>query len=137
MGVRMDRDFASVLEELLAENDPPAQAAPQPTIPLDFLIDAIGQSFGPAFASGVLQKEYTESGEADAALPSTDPDLIARELGLSGARRAKDLDRLRRDFAFRNHPDRVAKDMRERAMIRMQIANRLIDEAKRRQTANP
>ena len=31
-----------------------------------------------------------------------------------------------------NHPDRVAPHLRSRALARMQVANRLIDEAKRR-----
>jgi hypothetical protein len=38
---------------------------------------------------------------------------------------------LRRTFALKNHPDRMPPEQRERAMIRMQVANRLIDEAKR------
>ena len=42
---------------------------------------------------------------------------------------------MRRSFAFANHPDRVAPHLRQRAMIRMQVANMLIDEAKRRAVA--
>lgn len=34
---------------------------------------------------------------------------------------------MRRDFAFHNHPEHL----RARAIIRMQVANMLIDEAKR------
>jgi hypothetical protein len=37
----------------------------------------------------------------------------------------------RRAFAFKNHPDRVAPHLRQRAMVRMQVANMLIDEAKK------
>ena len=48
---------------------------------------------------------------------------------------AADLGRMRRSFAFANHPDRVAPHLRQRAMIRMQVANMLIDEAKRRALA--
>ncbi|MCV0397086.1 MAG: hypothetical protein K5872_21905 [Rhizobiaceae bacterium] len=63
--------------------------------------------------------------------PSLDPGDIARELGLDQPRSGpRDYDRLRREFAFANHPDRVGESMREHAKIRMQIANRLIDEAK-------
>lgn len=54
-------------------------------------------------------------------------------MGLRGLRAhlPKNYDRLRRDFAFRNHPDRVAEHLRAYAIVRMQIANTLIDEAKR------
>ena len=39
--------------------------------------------------------------------------------------------RIRRDFAFKNHPDRVAPHLRQHAMVRMQVANMLIDDARR------
>ena len=42
-----------------------------------------------------------------------------------------DLDKARRSFALRYHPDRVPEQFRDRAALRMQIANMLIDEAKR------
>jgi hypothetical protein len=64
------------------------------------------------------------------ALPETAPDAIARELALHRIVEVKSLDRLRREFAFRNHPDRVRSEWRDAAMARMQTANRLIDEAK-------
>ena len=39
---------------------------------------------------------------------------------------------MRRSFALANHPDRVAPHLRQRAMVRMQLANMMIDDAKRR-----
>ncbi len=63
---------------------------------------------------------------------SVDPEAIAAELGLGSPAQDADFSRLRRSFAFANHPDRVAPHLRQRAMIRMQIANMLIDEAKRK-----
>jgi len=63
---------------------------------------------------------------------ATDAMSIARELGITGREKPDVLDRMRRDFAFANHPDRVAADLRDNAIVRMQIANRLIDEAKLR-----
>lgn len=54
------------------------------------------------------------------------------ELGLDRAKGTADFNRLRRSFAFRNHPDRVAPHLRQRAMVRMQVANMLIDDARRR-----
>ena len=68
-------------------------------------------------------------------LPPIDPDSIAAELGLNQPKQIADFSRMRRSFAFANHPDRVAPHLRQRAMIRMQIANMLIDEAKRRAVA--
>lgn len=65
-------------------------------------------------------------------LPSILPQDIADELALDKLKRADDLARARRAFAFDNHPDRVAPHLRERAMVRMQIANMLIDQALRR-----
>ena len=70
-----------------------------------------------------------------AALPPIEPEAIARELGLEKLQAVRDFSRVRRDFAFRNHPDRVAPHLRERAIQRMQVANVLIDEAKRRALA--
>ena len=70
-----------------------------------------------------------------AQLPPIEPEAIARELGLEKLKAVRDFSRVRRDFAFRNHPDRVAPHLRERAIQRMQVANVLIDEAKRRALA--
>ncbi|WP_457153502.1 hypothetical protein, partial [Mesorhizobium sp. P5_C1] len=68
-------------------------------------------------------------------LPPIDPESIAVELGLNQPKQVADFGRMRRSFAFANHPDRVAPHLRQRAMIRMQVANMLIDEAKRRALA--
>lgn len=61
-----------------------------------------------------------------------DPQTISRELGIIDKSRPEELDRARRAFAMRYHPDRMPEEQRERAAMRMQIANMLIDEAKRR-----
>ncbi|MEQ1942791.1 hypothetical protein ABMA32_10280 [Mesorhizobium sp. VNQ89] len=65
---------------------------------------------------------------------STDPAIIAIELGLDGPA-SPDLNRLRRMFALKNHPDRVPSHLRQQALRRMQVANGLIDEAKRKAVA--
>lgn len=70
--------------------------------------------------------------------PSTEPAVIARELGLSRFASVRALQRLRREFALKNHPDRVPSTLRARATKRMMIANALIDSAlKRFQFAGP
>lgn len=141
--------------------DEEAADEPQrPTIPFDYLSVAEELHSGRIQVSGeALAAEYREAGAdleaeledllqrvdvppeiaqeaapAEEPLPSVEPEAIAIELGL-GADTPIDFGRLRRAFASKNHPDRVAPHMRDRAAIRMQIANALIDDARRRALA--
>ncbi|EKF42762.1 hypothetical protein NA8A_08844 [Nitratireductor indicus C115] len=136
-----NRDFASFLDELISEE---AEEAAARTVSLDYLSVADELHSGRInFSDRRAQAEYEANQKArkpqvsgaakpeEEKVPSTDPDEIARELGLSGTAQPENLDRLRRDFAFSNHPDRVPSHLRAVAMIRMQLANMLIDEAKR------
>lgn len=131
---------------------------PRPTIPFDYLAVADELHSGRIKVSDEnATSEYREAGEAIEAelealldevgveeaaqpeagpekTPSIEPDAIALELGLADAAPA-DFGRLRRAFALKNHPDRVAPQMRQLALTRMQVANGLIDEAKRRALA--
>jgi hypothetical protein len=84
--------------------------------------------------AALLEQARAALGEADIAqqpilpeLTPVDPEAIAAELGLGQP--GVDLRAARRRFALVNHPDRVPPHLRQRAMIRMQIANMLIDEA--------
>jgi hypothetical protein len=132
----MGRDFASFLEELLTESEEKAgrtRVAAPPSVPFTFLDDTLtGDEPDAVDQASAAYMSLREELLAEIAAPDTDPDAIVRELGLGGIRTRKALDRLRRKFAFDNHPDRVRPQWRDRAMIRMQIANRLIDETKRR-----
>ena len=158
MGVKAELDFAELLDELLAasagaDEDDDAIA---PALRVDLLaqIERLGAHGRPVFA-GHVAREYDDNAgsaapkaaakpgsAAAAATPNLqpalddlfflDPQSIARELGLEAKPGAEALDRARRNFALRYHPDRVPEAMRERAVLRMQIANMLIDEAKRR-----
>ena len=132
----MGRDFASFLEELLTESEEKAgrtRVAAPPSVPFTFLDDTVtGEGPDAVDQASAAYMSLREELLAEIAAPDTDPDAIARELGLGGIKTRKALDRLRRKFAFDNHPDRVRPQWRDRAMIRMQIANRLIDETKRR-----
>lgn len=56
-----------------------------------------------------------------------DPQKILSELGLHSAATEQEIAILRREFALRNHPDRVPSDLREIATQRMMIANDLMD----------
>lgn len=155
------RDFASLLDDLFVPRDAPADAAPRPTIPFDYLAVAEELHSGRIrVASDAVEAEYREAGsslEAELAdllgqaealagaaaalagsdaedLPPVEPEAIAAELGLNTAG-AADLGKLRRTFASKNHPDRVAPHLRQRALLRMQVANVLIDDARRKALA--
>ncbi len=61
---------------------------------------------------------------------------IATELGLGAGLTLDQLTSRWRDFVWRNHPDRLPADARERANTRVAIANALYDRA-RREFATP
>lgn len=138
MGVLASRDFASLLDELIAASEQAEEPSPPPTIPFDYLSVAEELHSGRIrVAEDAVAAEYREAAAPEdasvpeaavAPLPSVEPEAIAAELALDKAA-AADFTRIRRRFAFANHPDRVAPHLRERAMLRMQVANRLIDEA--------
>jgi hypothetical protein len=58
---------------------------------------------------------------------SLDPHKILSELGLHSGATEAEIAMLRREFALRNHPDRVPAELREVATQRMMIANDLMD----------
>lgn len=95
---------------------------------LEAYIDAAAPLIAPAAATPSHPEAPPPAG---AELPSVEPAAILLELRLEGAA-LEDFARIRRAFAFANHPDRVAPHLRERASLRMQIANMLIDDARRR-----
>jgi hypothetical protein len=148
-----------LLDDLFVAAEEPAEPAPRATIPFDYLAVAEELHSGRIKVSGSeAAAEYREAGEGieaeleallgevgveeNAADPPAEilvelpvePETIAVELGLNGAEPAE-LGRLRRVFALKNHPDRVPAHLRQNALKRMQIANGLIDEAKRRALA--
>lgn len=133
-------DFATLLDEVIAVGDTREELV-RPSISLDLLNPSLaGAPINPADAADYIFAETANAIEPDrrkvkwpnpVQIPrSADPADIARELGLTGAENAAALDRVRRAFAFANHPDRVDECDRRIAIIRMQIANRLIDDAK-------
>ncbi|MDH6229639.1 hypothetical protein M2281_000211 [Mesorhizobium soli] len=157
MGTNTDSDFASLLDDLFVARAMAEEAPAKPTIPFDYLAVAdelysgrikvaaeaakaeyreASETFEAGFAAllSSLDELVAERAEPQEELPSVDPETIARELNLAAAKASADFSRLRRTFAFHNHPDRVAPHLRQRAMVRMQVANMLIDDAKRRAT---
>lgn len=146
MPSRPNPNFAALLDALMAEPVQERVAASAPSLRVDFLdqLERL-QADNPALSAKPLVDEYHAmaaaldelEGVADRIgarqqLPSVDPQAIAGELGDLAGLGDKELARLRREFAMKNHPDRLPDAQRERAELRMRVANMLIDEAKRK-----
>lgn len=153
MGVDAKLDFTSLLDELIAASEAAASGDEEDSAPPSLRIDMLAQierlqSENISLFPDRVLREYGDNSApvapvregADSAphlqpaledLFFLDPDSISRELGIKPKSRPEELDRARRAFAMRYHPDRVPEEFRERAALRMQIANMLIDKAKR------
>ena len=139
------RDFGALLDELITASEA-ERAASAHIDGVDFLavmgeLESAG-IFGAGHAAASYgemaaerqpprQKAAEETVVPPPPLPSIDLADIRRELRIDGVRKPAELDALRRQFAFANHPDRVVPALRERAEQRMRIANMLVDDAKR------
>lgn len=146
MGAFTTSEFTALLDELIAKTEADERAGSRPSVPFGFVggSETMVDDFWSSVPSDVVASLYDtgretieaapgmEMPEPVAPLPSTDPADIAAELQMAHARWPRDFDRIRREFALRNHPDRVESRLRERAVIRMQIANMLIDQEKRK-----
>lgn len=151
-------DFASLLDDLqaAAREKAPVESASAPSLRHDLLaqIERLRNDNEAVLGRNIFEEYMDHAGEgtphhaapadagarveAEASLEPAledlfflDPGTIARELNLRKLRSAPELDKARRSFAMRYHPDRMPENLRERAKLRMQIANMLIDEAKR------
>lgn len=109
----------------------PAAADTDGTAYFDHLTEWLEQK-----PDGQTEDKDTEIEEQQPAVPVMPPHLerlseaeIAEDLAISQADGEATLNEKRRQFAKRNHPDRVAPECRENATTRMKIANRLIDKA--------
>lgn len=153
MGADAELDFTSLLDELLAASSEAElrEGVTAPALRVDMLaqierlqaenlslfpdraMDAYGENGDPAprRAESKSQETPPDLQPALEDLFFLDPDSISRELGIKPKSKPEELDRARRAFAMRYHPDRVPEEHRERAVLRMQIANMLIDKAKR------
>lgn len=92
---------------------------------LSQIYETTAANFGPTPPPVVSQQSQP------VAAPSTKPQDIARELKLRMWHSVDQIMEIRRSFAMKNHPDRVAVAIRDAATVRMSIANTLIDEALR------
>lgn len=153
MGANTELDFTSLLDELMAATrEAEARESgvePGPSLHVDMLeqIERLQAENVGLFAERGM-REYGDNASPETAKSSIvtpahlqpaledlfflDPETISRELGIEARSKPDELDKARRVFAMRYHPDRVPEEYRERAVLRMQIANMLIDEAKRK-----
>jgi hypothetical protein len=69
------------------------------------------------------------AGAVAKATPRSIEEAVTQELQLSDDLAPADLERIRRTFAYRNHPDRVGPAHKMHALRRMTVANVLIDQA--------
>jgi hypothetical protein len=109
------------------------------TVPLGSVSAPLGAD-GDRASPGPWEARYEWAEEASAPeisaqptpLPRASLEAVARELKLTDARTASELHKLRREFMWRNHPDRRPEIPRELANARVAIANMLIDRALRK-----
>ncbi len=125
-------DFELLIDELFGHDDRPA-GAPRPN---RFSINSLEAAWTLTTASrgGVRERHilprqpYLPETDGESGPESLlDPNKILLELGLNANFSEVDIATLRREFALRNHPDRVQPDLRALATERMMIANDLMD----------
>lgn len=151
MAPRPNSHFAALLDALIAAE--PGQERVQVTAP-SLRVDLLDQlerlqASSPAFVGHPVMDEYQDVAAAlneldgfagrvgvREDLSPVDPEAIAKELGGLVGLSEKQLAHLRRDFAKHNHPDRQPDNQRDRAELRMRVANMLIDDARRKASKN-
>ncbi len=155
MGANAELDFGVLLDQLLAATAETDSDEPENGIAPSLRVDMLAQierlqAENLALFPDRAMREYGDNAEGSppaktkpaSETPANlqpaledlfflDPESISRELGIGPRSKPDELDRARRSFALRYHPDRMPEELRERAALRMQIANMLIDEAKR------
>jgi hypothetical protein len=102
----------------------------------DRILEVAGQT---GLAANSFDSYFEHQSESLAQQPKKpcDPESVADELRITARMTSSDLNRLRREFALANHPDRADQTQREGATRRMMIANMLIDrELRRRHSAS-
>jgi hypothetical protein len=112
-------------EESLARLLNPAAAAAFPFVES---VSPDGADWDDALDGFVEQDE--EPGEGAGLSSSDRPEAIALELGLDRLSSEEELNRARRRFMWRNHPDRRNHAQRGLADRRVAVANMLIDRAR-------
>jgi hypothetical protein len=134
--------FELLINELFSHDDRPGGAPGSNRFSINSLeaawsLTAISHVERGDAAPGPERHYSTEASENESAKSLLDPNRILIELGLDTDYSESDIVALRREFALRNHPDRVLPELREIATQRMMIANDLMDRyvARLRKTA--
>lgn len=128
--------FSEILDDLsLAGTDNTASRWPHAPAAgrREWLFSFTGQTATRQTASRPIDWDVEET-EPDAEIAvelDLDEDKIAAELGLVTARSLAELKQARRSFARGNHPDLFAPALRAKANARMQLANMLLDRARK------
>ncbi|MFT3732427.1 MAG: molecular chaperone DnaJ [Hyphomicrobium sp.] len=130
-GTPLPSSFDLLIEELFGTDKRPAGVP----LPNRFSINSLEAAWALAsnarggHPNGNLRRDpyASESASADGTEPMLDPNRILLELGLASNFSEADIATLRREFALRNHPDRVNPELRQLATQRMMIANDLMD----------
>jgi hypothetical protein len=99
---------------------------PAPACDWTCLADAAAPASGAAYDQMYIDAELADT--ARQGPPPSVEEAIALELQLSDTLEPAELERMRRRFAYRNHPDRVGPAQQARALQRMTVANALIDQ---------
>lgn len=126
--------FDTLIDDLIAREDELGRA---PRLSRKFSLNSLEAAWDLAArerpdattdASHQRRKNYVDDGVDDFNLEAfLDPNKILLELGLSSNVTEADIAMFRREFALRNHPDRVPAELRLLATQRMMIANDLMD----------
>ena len=94
---------------------------------------SLAETTAPATGSWTADQMYLDQDWSEPALISpaglSVEDSVALELQLSDDLEPAQIERRRRVFAYRNHPDRFGSDYQALALQRMTVANVLIDRA--------
>jgi hypothetical protein len=129
--------FETLIADLFEKTDPPDEA-PRPShlfsinsLEAAWEVAANSRAMPHQTAPGntdVRRPHYVEEGGEDAGYGILlDPHRVMSELGLRSGATEAEVAVLRREFALRNHPDRVPAELRDVATQRMMIANDLMD----------
>ena len=128
-------NFETLLDDLFANTDPFDLAPKAHPVSIDTLEAAwelAADHYAPTSNDRVdvdLQHiPPTYGAREDLSVALLDPSKIVSELGLQPGASDADRTALKREFALRNHPDRVPEELRDLANQRMMVANDLIDQ---------
>ena len=123
--------FDEILDDIVEEarSVSSSKARPGPTVEtrMKWFSHLLDMAAAPeTSAIGSRRNAYSDE-IRDVSTALADEDTVAAELALSRVVSLAELKQVRRDFALRNHPDRMHPTVQDWATRRMTIANMLID----------